>query len=81
MFRWLIVTGSNETDVLAPGSIVTGLVPTLMPFMSNVTVIAVTGRSERLLRPAVTTARSWLANNVRATEAAVSVTFGRSVPP
>ena len=36
MLRWLTVTGSNDTELLAPASSDTGFVPTDSPFISSV---------------------------------------------
>ncbi|MNC88375.1 hypothetical protein D3C83_41840 [compost metagenome] len=57
---------------------VSGLVATGMPPTSSVIVWPLTGRSVRLVSPAVTVTRSWLENDDRASDAAVTLTFVRS---
>jgi len=75
------VNASNDTDVLAPPSTLNVFDATCRPPASSFTGWLVTAVSDRLVMPAVTVTRSWLANRERCSDTAVTLRFGRSAVP
>ena len=71
-----MVTGSKVTEVLAPPSTLKVWLDTFSPPASRVTGWLVTAISERLVMPAVTVTRSWLAKRERCSDTAVTLRFG-----
>jgi len=69
------VTGSKLTEVLAPPSTLNVLLDTCRPPASSVTGWFDTADSDRLVIPAVTVTRSWLAKRERCSDTAVTLRF------